>query len=143
VALLSVLTVARFAATREGPGVARATSLAEEASRAFSAQRYAEAAERASRAIGLGVPAEVRAELLCLRGESLLEAGQLQDAAKAFDALLLESPRGPYTAQALYGAVRAKERTGAVAAAAPQRRRLETEFAATPWADRLKADGRP
>jgi 6-pyruvoyl-tetrahydropterin synthase related domain len=141
--LLAGLVVARFAATREAPSAARATALVEEASRAYSAQRYAEAAERASRALGLGVPAEVRAELLCVRGESLLEEGQLGDAAKAFDALLLESPRSPYAAQALYGAVRAKERAGASAAAAPQRLRLETEFATTPWAERLKADGHP
>ncbi len=143
VALLASLAIARFAATREAPGAALATTLVEQASRAYSARRYAEAAERASRALALGVPAEVRAELLCVRGESLLEEGQLGDAAKAFDSLLLESPRSPYAAQALYGAVRAKERMGASAAAGPQRRRLETEFATTPWAARLKGDGRP
>ncbi len=143
VALLVGLTVARFVATRQGSSAARATALSEDASKAFAADRFAEAADRAARALELGVPSEVRAELLCLHGESLLKEGQLQDAAKAFDALLQEAPGSPYAAQALYGAVRAKEGTGNVEAAALQRQRLETEFVETPWAARLKTDKRP
>ena len=142
-AILSVLCAARFVASREGPGAALASASSEEASRAYAAGRYAEAAERASRAIALGVPAEVRAEMLSLRGEALLKDGRLEEAARTFDSLLQAAPQGPYAAQALYGAVRAKEGRGETAAAAAQRRRLETEFSGTPWADRLKSDPRP
>ena len=141
--LLAVLAVARFVATRPGPSAARATAFSEDASKAYAAQRFAEAADRAARAMDLGVPTDVRAELLCLRGESLLKEGRQEEAAKAFDALLLEAPGGPYAAEALYGAVRAKEGTGNKNAAALQRQRLETEFGGTPWAQRLKSDTRP
>jgi hypothetical protein len=141
--LLALLTVARFVATRPGPSAARATAFSEDASKAFAAERFAEAADRAARALELGVPSDVRAELLCLRGESLLKEGRRDEAARAFDALLQEAPGGPYVAEALYGAVRAKEGTGDKDAASLQRQRLETEFAGTPWAQRLKSDARP
>ncbi|MFI5183315.1 MAG: 6-pyruvoyl-tetrahydropterin synthase-related protein [Vicinamibacteria bacterium] len=143
VALLGALTVARFIATREGPSASRATALSEDASKAFAAERFAEAADRAGRALELGVPSDRRGELLCLRGESLLKEGRPQDAAKAFDALLQESPGGPYAAQALYGAIRAKKDAGNEDGASLERHRLETEFGDTPWARRLKSDGRP
>ena len=124
--------VARFAANREAPGAAMATALVRGGVAGLQRPAVRRGAPSGRREPWpWRVPAEVRAELLCLRGESLLEAGSARDAAEGLRRRsCLESPRSPYAAQALYGAVRAKERTGgASAAAGPQRRRLETEFA--------------
>jgi hypothetical protein len=60
--------------------------LYEKASRAYAEARYADAAEYARHALGQRAAAPLRAELLCLRGESLLRAGQAAVAAPVFQA---------------------------------------------------------
>ena len=60
--------------------------LYKKASRAYEHERFADAAEYARHAVFAGPQSPLRFELLCLRGESLLRAGQPLDAAQAFDA---------------------------------------------------------
>jgi hypothetical protein len=104
-----------------------------EASRHFSAQRYEAALGASERALSAGAPTELKAELLCLEGESLLRLGRFAEAVRAFDSVI-EGPRDPHLAQALAGAERARTALGDASTAASLRRRLETEFGDTPWA---------
>jgi hypothetical protein len=110
--------------------------LYESASRAYGAGHFAEAAEYARHALGQGAKAPLRAELLVLRAESLMRAGQAGAAAQTFDAVLAEADPNPYVAQALFGAMRARVASGEAEAAQMARERLLREFADTPWAHR-------
>jgi hypothetical protein len=113
--------------------------LYETASRAFSAGRFAEAAEYARHAAGRAA-APMKAELLCLRGESLLRAGQPVQAAVAFQAVLNQPEPNPYVAQALFGALKARTDAGDLDAARMARERLLREFKDSPWARRAQEE---
>jgi hypothetical protein len=108
------------------------------ASRAYAAERFSDAAEYSRLALGLGGEPEWRAELQCLRGESLLRVGQAEAAALAFDAVTEEFAHSPHAAQALFGSAAAREALGQGAAAAALRDRLLREFPKTPWAERVR-----
>jgi hypothetical protein len=110
--------------------------LYESASRAYGAGQFAAAAEYARHALSRGATSPLRGELLVLRGESLMRAGQNQTAAETFEAVLAEPNPNPYVAQALFGDMRARLATGQGEAAAAARSRLLREFAESPWARR-------
>jgi hypothetical protein len=110
--------------------------LYEKASQAFSAGRFADAAEYAHHALGQGAAAPLRAELLCLRGEGLLRAGETAMAAHVFQAVLAEPEPNPYVPQALFGLVRAHSVSGEAETARLARDRLLRDFADSPWARR-------
>ncbi|HEX9202332.1 MAG TPA: tetratricopeptide repeat protein, partial [Vicinamibacteria bacterium] len=116
--------------------------LYEKASRAYTDERFAEAAEYARHAVVAGPQSPIRFELLCLRGESLLRAGQPLDAAQAFEEVLQGPPNGPHVPQALFSAAAAREAAGDGAGARAHRQRLLKEFGRTPWADRLREAGK-
>jgi hypothetical protein len=133
-----VLLVALFTArlvTRERPPGAEPLPLYELASRAYAEGRHAAAAEYARHALPRA-DAALKPELLALRGESLLRAGDALAAADAFDRVLAESPQSPYVAQALYGASAARAAAGQADQAATLRARLLREFPDSPWAQR-------
>jgi hypothetical protein len=140
-AALLMLVGLRLAAGRGRPDQAVASSLHERASRAYAEQRYADAAEYARVALARPPEAGARAELLSLRGESLLAAGQPRAAAETFEALLGEEPTGPSAPQALYGAARSRAALGEADATRGHRERLLREFPDTPWAKRARAEG--
>jgi TolA-binding protein len=140
-AVLLVLVAVRPLAGRGGRSAKDAGPLYEQASRAYAAERFADAAEYARHALALNPAGGTRGELLNLRGESLLAAGQPRPAAEAFETLLSVEPRGPYAAEALYGAGRARAALGESEAASGHRARLLKEFPETPWARRLRSDG--
>jgi 6-pyruvoyl-tetrahydropterin synthase-like protein len=112
--------------------------LYERASRAYGESRFAEAAEYARHALGQGATAPLRAELLCLRGESLLRAGQARLAAQAFEEVLAQPEPNPYVAQALFGLMQGRAADGDTEQARAARDRLLRDFAASPWADRAR-----
>ena len=135
--LLALLVAARlFHGERDRS--AEAQDLYERASRAFADERFLDAAEYARHGAARGV-APLRDELLCLRGESLLRAGQAAFAALSFETLIRESPDSPYTAQALFSGAAAREAAGDQEGARADRRRLVDQFSETPWAKRLAA----
>jgi 6-pyruvoyl-tetrahydropterin synthase-like protein len=108
--------------------------LMDRASAAYAADRFADAAEYARHAIDLGASPAQKGELLALRGESLLRAGQAQPARDAFETVIAELPESPYRAQALSGSARASDALGDTASAAGRRATLRKDFADTPWA---------
>jgi tetratricopeptide (TPR) repeat protein len=130
----------RGARTEEGTSRAGVTAqeLYERASRAHAAGRFEDAAEYARLALGPSQGSSFRAELLCLRGESLLRAGHPEAALEAFDTLLGEGPRGPYAPQALFGEGEAHAALGDASEARRARDRLLREFPDTPWAERAR-----
>jgi hypothetical protein len=110
-----------------------------QASRAYSEERWDEAAEYARNALDLvGAEDARRSELLCLRGEALLRAGQPRIAVQAF-AGVVEAGSGPYRPQALYSGALAREAAGDAAGAAAWRASLRADHPQTPWAERLSA----
>jgi TolA-binding protein len=113
--------------------------LYESASRAYGDGRFADAAEYARHALSQGAVAPLRAELLCLRGESLLRAGQARLAAQAFQDVLAQSEPNPYVAQALFGVMQARAADGDVEHARAARDQLLRDFAASPWARRARS----
>lgn len=115
--------------------------LYEKASRAYEHERFADAAEYARQAVFAGPQSPLRFELLCLRGESLLRAGQPLEAALAFEEVLQGSPNEPHVPQALFSAAAAREAAGDEGGARGHRERLLKEFGKTPWAERLRAAG--
>jgi TolA-binding protein len=134
-ALLLALAGSRLLASSPSPeGDPRA--LYERASRAYAEDRFADAAEYARHAATLAGATPQRAELLCLRGESLLRAGEPRLAAEAFDAVLRESDDGPYVPQALFGSAAAHEAVGGTEHAADARARLQLRFPDNPWTRR-------
>jgi hypothetical protein len=137
IALVALLAAGRFVGTRTASEPAVAATLYERASRAYTEQRYADAAEYVRSALVQGAPPELKPELLCVRGESLLRAERPREAAEAFEMVTRDFPGSPHEAQALFGAVQAREAAGEGEAAAPMRKRLLAEFGDTPWASRL------
>jgi tetratricopeptide (TPR) repeat protein len=116
---------------------AEAAELYERASRAYAEERYPDAAEYARHAASSGRGTPLRDEMLCLRGESLLRAGQPALAARAFETLLEESPQSPYAAQALFSGAAAREASGDQAGARADRDHLLRAYPNTPWAKRV------
>jgi hypothetical protein len=114
-------------------------ALHEKAVEAVGTGRFADAAEYARHALARGGGGERRGELLCLRGESLLHAGQPRDAVASFAELLREHPGSALVPRALAGEVRAREALGDAAGAEPARQRLLREFPGTPWAREARA----
>jgi len=112
--------------------------LYESASRAYGAGRFADAAEYARHALSQGATAPLRSELLCLRGESLLRAGQARLAAQSFQDVLAQPEPNPYVAQALFGVMQARTADGDVEHARAARDQLLRDFAASPWAQRAR-----
>ena len=141
-ASLLVLLVAARLLHREPDRSAEARDLYERASRAYADERFADAAEYARHGATRST-APLRDELLCLRGESLLNAGQPALAKDAFETLLRESPDSPYTAQALFSGASAREAAGDAEGARADRQRLLDGFPETPWAKRLGSEGEP
>jgi len=137
-ALLVLLVAARLFA-RTSDRSAQAADLLARASRAYSAERFADAAEYARGALTCRPPAVLQTEILSLRGESLLRDARPTEAAEAFDAAILLG--GPHTAQSLFGSYRAHSATGDQARALAARTRLLDEFPETPWAERVLAAG--
>ena len=110
--ILPLAIVAGLASLRFAPAPRPAvdvTWLDEGASRAFAEERWETAAEYARHAIDLlGTEDPRRSELLCLRGEALLRAGQPRLAVLAF-APVVEAGSGPVPAAgALLGSARAR-----------------------------------
>jgi len=141
VAALAMLFALRVLAGRSRPEEAGASSLYEKASRAYAKERFADAAEYARIALAQESPPVPRGELLSLRGESLLAAGEPRAAAEAFETLLSAEPGSPYAPQALYGAARARAALGEPERAESHRKRLLRDFPDTPWARRARVDG--
>jgi outer membrane protein assembly factor BamD (BamD/ComL family) len=138
IAILSALFAARLL-HRERDRAAEARELYERASQAYAREQFADAAELARHGAARSQGTPLREELLCLRGESLLRAGQADLAVRAFETLLQESPDGPYTPQALFSGAEARMRVGDVAGAQADRQRLREAYPETPWTQRLGA----
>jgi hypothetical protein len=136
-ALLGLLFASRLSA--RPPAGPDPVALFDLASRAYAEGRSGAAAEYARHALSGSPAPPLRAGLLCLRGESLLRAGEAVQAAAAFEALLEQDP-GPYAAQALYGLTQAQEQRGDHSAAVATRARLLREHPGTPWADRARRE---
>jgi hypothetical protein len=141
VTVLAMLLALRVLAGRSRPEGAGASSLYERASRAYAEERFADAAEYTRVALAQQPPPVAQGELLSLRGESLLAAGQPRAAAEAFETLLSAEPGSPYAPQALYGAARARAALGEGETAEGHRKRLLRDFPDTPWARRARGDG--
>jgi hypothetical protein len=138
--LIAGLVAARFVSGEDDPSP-EATALWEKASKAFSEERYADAAEYARHGVARSAATPpLREELLCLRGESLLRAGQPKHAVAVFETLLRESPESPYVPQALFSGALAREAAGDREGAESDRERLVREHAETPWAKRLTSE---
>jgi hypothetical protein len=113
--------------------------LYEAASRAYAEDRFVDAAEYARHALARARGSSLRPELLCLRGESLLRAGQPRLAAEAFEAVVQEGI-GPYLPQALFGNARAYMAAGKPGEAVANRERLLRDHGDTPWARRAVSE---
>jgi hypothetical protein len=138
--LCPLVVLAALAALRVAPHEPSHTDvgwLDEQAARAYSEERWERAAEYARHALDLlGTDDPRRAELLCLRGEALLRAGQPRIAVQAFTPVV-EAGSGPYRPQALYSGALAREAVGDAAGAAAWRASLRRDHPKTPWAERL------
>ncbi|HEY7514850.1 MAG TPA: hypothetical protein VIC87_10250, partial [Vicinamibacteria bacterium] len=134
--IVVLLVVARFLPAAK-PDPALRLALYERASKALGEDRFEDAAEYARHALDLETSSSLRAELLCLRGESLLRAGHPRDAAYAFEEVVQTAANSPYLAQALFSGAEAKEAIGDTLGAAADRLRLRRELPLTPWARRL------
>jgi outer membrane protein assembly factor BamD (BamD/ComL family) len=110
--------------------------LYESASRAYEAGRFADAADYARHVLSQGAIGPLRAEVLCLRGESLLRAGQAHLAAQSFQDVLAQPEPNPYVAQALFGVMQARTADGDPDHARAARDQLLRDFATSPWARR-------
>jgi hypothetical protein len=113
--------------------------LYESASRAYAEGRFADAAEYARHALGRASGSPLRPELLCLRGEGLLRAGEPSLAADAFDAVVGEGSPA-YLAQALSGSARAHQAAGEEKQAEASRSRLMRDFPDSAWARRARSE---
>src|SRR5262249_24983285 len=109
--IIVVLGGARFVPPSK-PDPKLREQLYEKASKAFGEDRFEDAAEYARHALDLETSSSLRAELLCLRGESLLRAGHSREAAYAFQEVVDTAAGSPYLAQALFSGAAAKEAMG-------------------------------
>jgi hypothetical protein len=107
------------------------------AARAYADGRYADAAEYARHALARAAGSPLRPDLLCLRGESLLRAGQPGQAAETFETVVEGGP-GPWLPQALFGNARAYAAAGKPAESRLARERLQRDHADTSWARRAR-----
>jgi hypothetical protein len=135
--IVLVLAAGRFLTLPPDPAP-EGRELHERASRAYAAGRYADAVEYARHAEKRTSDAVRRAEIVCLRAESLLRTGRAAEAADAFDQVLREAGDGPYVPEALYGLSEARAAAGDAAGAAEARARLLAEHGETPWAARAR-----
>ena len=112
IALLLLLSAGRLL-SREKPDTAPLPGeLYEKASKAYSQDRFDDAAEFSRAALELGAEDQgLRAELRCLRGESLLRLGQATGSVRLRDGLPGRPP-GPHAAQALFGSMAALTQLG-------------------------------
>jgi tetratricopeptide (TPR) repeat protein len=136
-ALLVVLPLGRLAPPPRAPDAKALHALA---SRAYAEGRYADAAEYARHAAGAGRGSPLRLELLALRADSLLRAGQAGEAAEAYEGLIGEADKTGRLPEALFGAAAARRAQGEAALAARHRDRLLREFGGTPWAERARKE---
>jgi TolA-binding protein len=125
--LFALLAVGRLAAPSEAPA-REGIALQEKALEAYRERRFADAAEYLRHALARGAGGERRAELLCLRGESLLQAGRPREALEPLATLQREQPASPLIARALAGEALAREALGDIPGAEAARRRLRDEF---------------
>ena len=116
--------------------------LYELASRAYAEGRHDEAAQYAGSALPAAADSPLAAELLTLRGESLLRAGRPRLAAGSFQCVV-DGPKSPYVAQALFGLVAARRAAGDEAGATDALDRLQREHVDSPWADRARREFAP
>jgi hypothetical protein len=135
-ALLAALVVGRVFHGPKDPSP-EARELYELASRAYAEERFEDAAEYARHGAARSGGTPLSDELLCLRGESLLRAGQPRPALEAFETLLRDSPQSPYVAQALFSGALAREGSGDPEGARADRDRLARDHPDSPWAGRL------
>ncbi len=141
--LLLVLGLAALRLLPETTHAAEAAQLYESASRAYSQERWADAAELARHAAVFASTSDSRwSELVCLQGEALLRSNRPHEAAAAFAELLESGRPSPHRAQALYSGARAREAAGDATGAEAWRRELRAAHADTPWAERLGRDPR-
>ena len=138
--ILVLLVAARFLPAAK-PDPALRETLYERATKAYGEDRFEDAAEYARHALDRESSSSLRAELLCLRGESLLRAGHPREAVIAFQEVVDTAATSPYLAQALFWGAKAKEATGDTLGAAADRQRLSRP-APHSWAQRLKSEGR-
>jgi hypothetical protein len=136
-AILVALAAARFVPPAKLDPKLR-EQLYEKASKAFGEDRFEDAAEYARHAVDLETSSSLRAELLCLRGESLLRAGHPREAAHAFQEVVDTAAGSPYLAQALFSGAVAKEAMEDALGARADRDRLRRELPLTSWAKRLQ-----
>ena len=94
-ALVALLAASRLALPSASVAAREAPALQEKAQQAYREQRFADAAEYLRHALARGGGGPQRAELLCLRGESLLHAGRPRDALEPFATLQREQPASP------------------------------------------------
>jgi hypothetical protein len=125
--LVALLAASRLAAPSAAASARELPALQEKALEAFRAQRFADAAEYLRHALAGGGGSGRRAELLCLRGESLLQAGRPREALEAFATVQREQPASPLASRALAGEALAHEALGDHAGAEAARRRLRRE----------------
>ncbi len=140
--ILALLVGARFLPTAK-PDPTLREKLYERASKAYGEDRFEDAAEYARHALDREGSTSLRAELLCLRGESLLRAGRPREAAVAFQEVVDTAAGSPYLAQALYSGAVAKDASGDTLGAMADRQRLLRDLPYTPWAQRLKSESPP
>jgi hypothetical protein len=134
--IVVLLVSARFLpAAKVDPSLRQ--QLYDRAAKALGEDRFEEAAEYARHALDLETSSSLRAELLCLRGEALLQSGHPREAAYAFQEVVETAPSSPFLAQALFGVASAKDALGDTLGAAGDRLRLRRELPHTPWARRL------
>ncbi len=138
--LLVLLVAGRWAGPAKPDMGPLQDDLYAKASKAYSDERFEDAAEYARVAGELASDDEdgVRSEMGALRAESLLRLGRPQEAREAFDKVYEEAPEGAHAAQALFGSAAALDALGDSGGARAQRERLRREFPRTPWARRAE-----
>jgi tetratricopeptide (TPR) repeat protein len=134
VGLLALLAASRLLPTPGPDSEELFRELSDRASQAYAEERFADAAEYLRHALAQDATADERAGAHCLRGESLLREGRLDEAEESFNAAIAQPGVGAYTSQAWFGLVRAREAAGNVAGAAQAREMLIRDFPDTPWA---------
>ena len=134
--LIVTLLVLRLVGGAGADDEGEAQRLYEYASRAYQEERFDAAAEYLRSALAGRLENSRRRGLRVLRAESLSRAGRVAEALAEWRALL-DTPAGPYEAQALFGVAEAAEKAGDPALAVDAARRLLRHHPQTPWAARL------